>query len=95
MELVAFVVAVAVSGLIVGALARLAIPGRDPMSIWATIALGVAGSALGGAIGYALFGSETWALPFLVGGASLLLALHRSFVQKRPLFGPAAGRRAR
>jgi hypothetical protein len=31
-------------------------------------------------------------LAFAVGGASLLLGLHRSFVQKRPLFGPGARR---
>jgi len=38
----------AVSGLIVGALARLALPGRDDMSLLKTIAYGVGGSLLGG-----------------------------------------------
>ena len=95
MEILAFLIAIAVTGLIVGALARLAIPGPDPMPIWATIALGVTGSLVGAAVGYLLFGSNTWAFPFLVGGASLLLAAHRKFVQHRPIFGPGAGRRAR
>ena len=35
-------------GLVIGALARLALPGPDPMSIWMTIALGLAGSFIGG-----------------------------------------------
>jgi len=37
-----------VSGLIVGALARLALPGRDDMSYMKTIGYGLAGSLLGG-----------------------------------------------
>ena len=38
-------------GLIVGALARLLVPGKDPMGWIGTIVLGVAGSFLGGFIG--------------------------------------------
>ncbi len=37
-----------VSGLIVGALARLALPGRDDMSLLRTIGYGLGGSLLGG-----------------------------------------------
>jgi uncharacterized membrane protein YeaQ/YmgE (transglycosylase-associated protein family) len=93
-ELVVFLLTVAVGGLIVGLLARLAIPGRDPMPLWLTALLGIVGSVLGGFVAGVLFGQDAygWALPFAVGGASLLLGLHRSFVQKRPLFGPAARR---
>jgi uncharacterized membrane protein YeaQ/YmgE (transglycosylase-associated protein family) len=43
-----------VFGLIVGALARLFVPGRDPMGWIATILLGVVGSLTGGFIAYAL-----------------------------------------
>ena len=43
-----------VSGLIIGALARFALPGKDPMPIWATILLGIAGSLLGGIVAAAL-----------------------------------------
>jgi uncharacterized membrane protein YeaQ/YmgE (transglycosylase-associated protein family) len=43
------------TGLIVGALGRLAVPGRQPMGIIATIGVGVGGSLLGGLIGNALF----------------------------------------
>jgi len=39
-----------VSGLVVGALARLALPGPDPMSWLATIGFGIAGSLIGGLV---------------------------------------------
>jgi uncharacterized membrane protein YeaQ/YmgE (transglycosylase-associated protein family) len=42
------IIFLALWGLVVGALARLALPGPDPMSIWMTIALGLAGSFIGG-----------------------------------------------
>jgi uncharacterized membrane protein YeaQ/YmgE (transglycosylase-associated protein family) len=42
-------------GLIAGALARLLVPGRDPMGIGATIVLGIVGSFVGGFLGYLLF----------------------------------------
>ncbi len=42
-------------GLIAGALARLLVPGRDPIGIGGTIVLGVVGSFIGGFLGYALF----------------------------------------
>jgi uncharacterized membrane protein YeaQ/YmgE (transglycosylase-associated protein family) len=41
-------------GLIVGAIGRLLVPGRDPMGWVATILLGIVGSLIGGAIAYAL-----------------------------------------
>ncbi len=41
-------------GLIVGALARLALPGRDPMSIPMTIAVGIGGSVIAGIVVYLL-----------------------------------------
>lgn len=43
-----------VFGLIVGAIGRLLVPGRDPMGWIATILLGIAGSVVGGLIAYAL-----------------------------------------
>ena len=42
------IIVLAIEGLIVGALARLALPGPDPMGIFATIMLGLGGSFLGG-----------------------------------------------
>ena len=46
-------------GLIAGALARLIMPGRDPMGIIATILLGIVGSILGGLVRWAIWGAET------------------------------------
>ena len=46
-------------GLIAGALARLIMPGRDPMGIVMTIVLGIVGSLLGGLIGMAIWRSDT------------------------------------
>ena len=48
MGLLVYLVLLAVSGLIVGALARLALPGPDPMGIGMTILIGLAGSFIGG-----------------------------------------------
>ncbi len=47
-----------VFGIVFGALARLLVPGPDPMGITGTWALGVAGSLLGGFLGYAIFGAD-------------------------------------
>jgi len=38
-------------GLIAGALARLIMPGKDPMGVLATIVLGIVGSIIGGLVG--------------------------------------------
>ena len=48
-----------VVGLIAGALARLIMPGRDPMGIIATILLGIVGSIIGGLVSWAIWGSDT------------------------------------
>jgi uncharacterized membrane protein YeaQ/YmgE (transglycosylase-associated protein family) len=71
-----------VFGLIVGALARLVLSGSDPMSLIATMLLGVAGSIAGGFIGSLFMGSgNTGFQPagffFSVVGATLLLLLVR------------------
>lgn len=86
-----FVFFLAVWGLIVGALARLALPGPDPMGVLATIGLGLAGSFVGGIIAWAIFGHAA-GIVFSVLGATLLLYLHRRFVQQRPLTGPGSRR---
>jgi uncharacterized membrane protein YeaQ/YmgE (transglycosylase-associated protein family) len=81
-----FILALVLWGLVVGALARLALPGPDPMGILATIGLGLAGSFVGGILGHVLLGT-TGGLLFALLGAILLLYLYRRFVQKRGLTG--------
>jgi uncharacterized membrane protein YeaQ/YmgE (transglycosylase-associated protein family) len=82
-------ISIAVTGLVVGTLARFALPGPDPMPIWATILLGVAGAFLGGGLGVA-FAGLVGALVGSVIAATLLLLAYRRFVQKRPITGPEA-----
>jgi uncharacterized membrane protein YeaQ/YmgE (transglycosylase-associated protein family) len=48
--IVLFLVILAVVGLIIGAIARFVLPGRDDMSIWKTMAYGVGGAFLGGMV---------------------------------------------
>jgi uncharacterized membrane protein YeaQ/YmgE (transglycosylase-associated protein family) len=73
-------------GLIVGALAKLVMPGKDPGGIIVTMLLGVAGAVLGGFVGRALgFYGEGEAAGFLMSflGAIVLLALYRAMVGQR------------
>ena len=52
------ILAFIVVGAIAGFLARLLVPGRDPLSIGATIVLGIVGSFVGGFLGYVLLGRD-------------------------------------
>jgi uncharacterized membrane protein YeaQ/YmgE (transglycosylase-associated protein family) len=85
------VFAVLLSGLWTGALARLAIPGPDPMPIWLTLAIGLAGSIAGAVVGKAISNGNGVVISFLSFGVAMtLVAAYRRFVQKRPIFGPGA-----
>jgi uncharacterized membrane protein YeaQ/YmgE (transglycosylase-associated protein family) len=67
-------------GLIVGVLAKLAMPGRDPGGVVVTIALGVAGALIAGYLGRALGwyqANETAGFITATLGAVLLLFLYR------------------
>ena len=50
MDFIVYLLVLALSGLVIGALGRLAIPGRDPMSIPQTILVGVAASFVAGLV---------------------------------------------
>ncbi|HVD37889.1 MAG TPA: hypothetical protein VNC15_03550 [Solirubrobacterales bacterium] len=58
MDTILFIIGLLFTGLIVGALGRLLLPGRDPMSIFQTIMLGIAASLIAGLIAYYAFGKE-------------------------------------
>ena len=58
MELIWFIIVLVVVGLIVGAIARLLVPGRDPMGLLGTAVLGIVGSFVGGFLGYILLGRD-------------------------------------
>jgi uncharacterized membrane protein YeaQ/YmgE (transglycosylase-associated protein family) len=78
-------------GFVTGGLARLAVPGPDPMPAWLTVAIGLVGSAVGGGIAIAIWGKGTQAIGLLsFFGAMLLVIGYRRFVQKRPIIGRGA-----
>jgi uncharacterized membrane protein YeaQ/YmgE (transglycosylase-associated protein family) len=76
----------AIIGLVVGALAKLIMPGRDPGGILITMLLGIAGSLLAGWIGRAVGwyqpGQAAGFIMSLV-GAIILLAIYR-MLKRRP-----------
>jgi uncharacterized membrane protein YeaQ/YmgE (transglycosylase-associated protein family) len=83
-------VAILISGFFTGAIARLAVPGPDPMPLWLTTAIGLAGSISGAVVARAL-GGGGYAVSFTsIGVAIALVGAYRHFVQGRPLFGPEA-----
>jgi len=70
-----------VFGLIVGAIAKLLMPGRDPGGIIITVLLGIAGALVGGFVGQALgwYGpNDNAGFLMSVAGAIILLALYRA-----------------
>jgi uncharacterized membrane protein YeaQ/YmgE (transglycosylase-associated protein family) len=58
MSWLAYLITLAFWGLIIGAFARLALPGKDPMSIPMTMLVGIAGSLIGGVILYLITGGR-------------------------------------
>jgi uncharacterized membrane protein YeaQ/YmgE (transglycosylase-associated protein family) len=73
-------------GLVIGIIAKLLMPGRDPGGFIVTILLGIAGALLGGFIGRAMgFYGPTEGAGWLmsIGGAILLLVIYRMLVRRR------------
>ena len=53
------IISLIVIGLIAGAIARLVVPGKQHLSILATIVLGIIGSFVGGFLGYLIFHKDS------------------------------------
>jgi uncharacterized membrane protein YeaQ/YmgE (transglycosylase-associated protein family) len=73
-------------GLIVGALARLVMPGKDPGGIIVTILLGIAGAFIAGVLGHSVGWYEMGDSPGLIAsvlGAVILLGIYRLIVRPR------------
>jgi len=75
-----------VFGLVIGIIAKLLMPGRDPGGFIVTILLGIAGALVGGFIGramglYSAGQSAGWLMS--IAGAVILLALYRLLVRRR------------
>jgi uncharacterized membrane protein YeaQ/YmgE (transglycosylase-associated protein family) len=92
------IIQILISGFVIGALARFAVPGPDPMPIWLTIMIGIVGAIIGGGIAGAIFGTEQDSgsvFAILIGSivaSIVLLVLYRRYVQHRPITGPDAQR---
>jgi uncharacterized membrane protein YeaQ/YmgE (transglycosylase-associated protein family) len=75
-----------VFGLVIGIIAKVLMPGRDPGGFIVTTLLGIAGAMIGGFVGRAMgfYGegqSAGWIMSIL--GAIILLALYRMMVRRR------------
>ena len=66
MEFIVFVIVLAAFGLLMGGLARLALPGKDPLTLPQTMAVGLAGSLIAGII--------TWVISDESEGPSLFVS---------------------
>jgi uncharacterized membrane protein YeaQ/YmgE (transglycosylase-associated protein family) len=76
-DFIVYILLVLLTGLFVGALGRLAIPGPDPMSVGMTILVGVGGSIIGGLVYWLIFGHDGGGLILAVAGAALIVYLIR------------------
>jgi uncharacterized membrane protein YeaQ/YmgE (transglycosylase-associated protein family) len=89
-----FILFLLLIGLIAGFLARLLVPGRDSMSVFQTIVLGIVGSFIGGFLGYVLFHKDGHDGAFqasgLIGsviGSIIALLIWRSMQSRRGAVG--------
>jgi uncharacterized membrane protein YeaQ/YmgE (transglycosylase-associated protein family) len=94
MGLLVYLILLVLSGLIVGALARLALPGPDPMGIGMTILIGIAGSFVGGLLMALLFRRNGAGIVVSVACATLIVYLMRRS-RGGSLTDPGLGRRER
>jgi uncharacterized membrane protein YeaQ/YmgE (transglycosylase-associated protein family) len=84
-----FIIVLLIVGVVAGALARLLVPGPDPMSVWQTWLLGVLGSFVGGFLGFVLFGADiddgavqTSGVIGSILGAIILLLIYRAVTRR-------------
>ena len=89
--MITLLIVLVVFGLIAGALARLLVPGPDPIGIGGTIVLGIVGSFVGGFLGYLLLGKDPGEGALqpsgLVGsviGAVVALLIYRAVARRGP-----------
>lgn len=88
-----WLITTAIVGLIVGALGRLIVPGRNPIGFLATVVCGLIGALVGGGIGHAIGGRFVTVLCEIgVAAAAVAVwsATHRTPIGGRS--GPAIGR---
>jgi uncharacterized membrane protein YeaQ/YmgE (transglycosylase-associated protein family) len=86
-----FIIILLIVGLIAGAIARLLVPGRDPMSLLRTVGLGIVGSFVGGFLEnlvflhtLSLFALHPSGILGSIIGSIIVLLLSRIFGRRRP-----------
>jgi uncharacterized membrane protein YeaQ/YmgE (transglycosylase-associated protein family) len=83
------IISMIIVGLIVGALAKLFMPGRDPGGFIVTILLGIAGSVLAGWLGHAVgwyrYADRGPGIIASIIGAMLILGIYRLVIRRRRL----------
>ena len=74
-----------VIGLVIGAIAKLLMPGKDPGGCVITMLIGIAGAWLGTFLGRLTFGGDNYAAGWIMSliGAMLLLLIYRMIVGRR------------
>lgn len=75
--MIAYILGLLLTGLVVGALGRLAIPGPNPMSIGMTIAVGIGASLVAGIIARLLFNASAGLLLAVLCSAGIVYLLER------------------
>jgi uncharacterized membrane protein YeaQ/YmgE (transglycosylase-associated protein family) len=79
MSLFVYIVLLALSGLFVGALARLALPGRDPLSLWQTMLVGWVGSFGAGLLSLLVLGEHAGGITLsILGSTAVMYFVRRS-----------------
>lgn len=71
-------------GLVVGALARLLLPGKDPIGLLATILIGIVGAVIGGYLWAAIFGNDQEGVAWI---GSILVAMGLLFLYRKMTYG--------
>jgi uncharacterized membrane protein YeaQ/YmgE (transglycosylase-associated protein family) len=80
MDWLLYLITLAIFGLLVGAFARLALPGKDPLTLFQTMLVGIGGSFLGGVLLYVITGGRYYGAGWLV---SLVCATGIMYVIRR------------
>jgi uncharacterized membrane protein YeaQ/YmgE (transglycosylase-associated protein family) len=88
------IIGLLIIGIVAGFLARLIVPGRDPMGFVATVVLGIVGAFVGGFLAKALFNDDSVGWFGATVGAVIVLLIWNAVVANRRHGIKGFGRRA-